>query len=283
VASINFAAKEINCKIVYYGPGLGGKTSNLQVVHHRLPPTHRSEMLSLSTNSDRTIFFDFMPLDLGEIKGFKTRFQIYTVPGQVYYNQTRKLVLKGADGVVQVLDSQKNRESENRESMANLKENLELHGITQVPILLQYNKRDLPEIYTVAEMNALYNPEGLPFVEATALQGKGVLPTLKTMVKMVIEHLSRRQKSHPSRIAKVATTTQRATMPAKPTPTEADTPKPDSQLATPLKPQWNSPKEDGIATPDVSPFMNSLDVPEDQIELKPYIPSHKDGGEPREL
>ncbi|MBO7131470.1 MAG: GTPase, partial [Fibrobacterales bacterium] len=154
MASINFATREINCKIVYYGPGVGGKTTNLQVIHQKLPDDKRSEMVSLATEQDRTLFFDFLPLNLGAIRGFKTRFQLYTVPGQVYYNSTRKLVLRGVDGVVFVADSQKSRHAENLESLQNLQDNLKEYGfdLKDIPFVLQYNKRDLPDIFTVEEM-----------------------------------------------------------------------------------------------------------------------------------
>ena len=146
MASINYAAREINVKIVYYGPGLSGKTTNLQIIHKKIPPEFKSDMVSLATETDRTLFFDFLPLDLGKIKGFSTKFQLYTVPGQVYYNATRKLVLRGVDGVVFVADSAQDKIEENIESFQNLENNLAEYGYKRenIPIIMQYNKRDLP-------------------------------------------------------------------------------------------------------------------------------------------
>ena len=195
MASINFATREINCKIVYYGPGVGGKTTNLQVIHQKLPDDKRSEMVSLATEQDRTLFFDFLPLNLGAIRGFKTRFQLYTVPGQVYYNSTRKLVLRGVDGVVFVADSQKSRHAENLESLQNLQDNLKEYGfdLKDIPFVLQYNKRDLPDIFTVEEMNERLNFLGVDAFEAIAYKGVGVVSTLKAIARRVIEKFNQRQ------------------------------------------------------------------------------------------
>jgi len=191
--TINRAFKEISCKIVYYGPGLGGKTTNLQVVHKQIPTKHRGELVSLATEQDRTLFFDFLPLDLGEVKGFKTKFQLYTVPGQVFYNATRKLVLRGVDGVVFVADSQSDRMEDNIDSLNNLNENLQEYGldIDSVPIVLQYNKRDLPNILSVADMNRGMNPTGkYATTEAVACDGVGVKETLKAISGMVLTRLN---------------------------------------------------------------------------------------------
>ena len=189
MASINYHTREISCKIVYYGPGLSGKTTNLQIIHKKVPKDSKSEMVSLATETDRTLFFDFLPLDLGSIKGFSTKFQLYTVPGQVYYNATRKLVLRGVDGVVFVADSQRDKMPENLESLRNLEENLREYGIElkSTPFVLQYNKRDLPSIFTVDEMNAQINSYGVPCFEAQAHQGVGVFTTLKAIGKIVID------------------------------------------------------------------------------------------------
>lgn len=189
MASINYHTREISCKIVYYGPGLSGKTTNLQIIHKKVPKESKSEMVSLATETDRTLFFDFLPLDLGSIKGFSTKFQLYTVPGQVYYNATRKLVLRGVDGVVFVADSQRDKMPENLESLRNLEENLREYGIElkTTPFVLQYNKRDLPSIFTVEEMNAQINSYGVPCYEAQAHQGVGVFTTLKAIGKVVID------------------------------------------------------------------------------------------------
>jgi mutual gliding-motility protein MglA len=189
VASINYATREISCKIVYYGPGLSGKTTNLQIIHRKIPDKDKSEMVSLATETDRTLFFDFLPLDLGSIKGFNTKFQLYTVPGQVYYNATRKLVLRGVDGVVFVVDSQVDKLQENLESFANLQENLREYGhsIENIPLVLQYNKRDLPNVYPVEQLNSLVNKYKLPYYEAVAATGVGVFTTLKAIGKSVID------------------------------------------------------------------------------------------------
>jgi len=189
MASINYATREISCKIVYYGPGLSGKTTNLQIIHRKIPVEAKSEMVSLATETDRTLFFDFLPLDLGSIKGFATKFQLYTVPGQVYYNATRKLVLRGVDGVVFVADSQRDKMQENIDSLKNLQENLKEYGIDlgSVPFVLQYNKRDLPGVATVAEMDQHVNWFKVPTFEAQAHQGIGVFTTLKAIGKIVID------------------------------------------------------------------------------------------------
>lgn len=189
MASINYATREISCKIVYYGPGLSGKTTNLQIIHRKIPSDNKSEMVSLATETDRTLFFDFLPLDLGSIKGFATKFQLYTVPGQVYYNATRKLVLRGVDGVVFVADSQRDKMPENIESLKNLQENLKEYGIDlgTVPFVLQYNKRDLPGVASVEELDAQLNWHHVPTFEAQAHQGVGVFTTLKAIGKIVID------------------------------------------------------------------------------------------------
>jgi len=189
MASINYATREISCKIVYYGPGLSGKTTNLQIIHRKIPNDNKSEMVSLATETDRTLFFDFLPLDLGSIKGFATKFQLYTVPGQVYYNATRKLVLRGVDGVVFVADSQRDKMPENIESLKNLQENLKEYGIDlgTVPFVLQYNKRDLPGVASVEELDAQINWHSVPTFEAQAHQGVGVFTTLKAIGKIVID------------------------------------------------------------------------------------------------
>lgn len=195
MSSINFATREISCKVVYYGPGLSGKTTNLQVIHQKMPQDKRTDMVSLATEGDRTLFFDFLPLNLGDIKGFKTRFQLYTVPGQVYYNSTRKLVLRGVDGIVFVADSQRSRQAENIESLQNLRQNLQDYGmdLDDMPFVLQYNKRDMDNVFTLDELNAELNPRGIPFFPATAHNGKGVVTTLKTIAMLVIEKFNVKQ------------------------------------------------------------------------------------------
>ena len=192
MVQINFALKEVNCKIVYYGPGLSGKTTNLEVVHQKAPGNSVGDLTSIATEGDRTLFFDFLPLNLGQVAGMKTKFQIYTVPGQVYYNSTRKLVLQGADGVVFVADSKRGKMDENIESLGNLQENLKEHGldISNIPIILQYNKRDLPDVYSIEELEEALNSWDAPHCEAVARDGQGVFPTLKRLAGMVLESLN---------------------------------------------------------------------------------------------
>jgi len=224
MSMINYASREINCKLVYYGPGLGGKTTNLEHIYGKVSPNTRGKMISLATETERTLFFDFLPVDLGMIRGFKTRFHLYTVPGQVYYNASRKLILKGVDGIVFVADSQIERMEANVESMQNLYDNMSEYGydLTRIPFVIQYNKRDLPNAAPVKDLQASLNPgwpvedgaqqkivpdplhpgENLiekaghewvgraPYLEAVAVRGDGVFDTLKTVSKMVLKTLS---------------------------------------------------------------------------------------------
>ncbi len=220
---INYASREINCKIVYYGPGLGGKTTNLEYVYEKVAPSSKGKLISLATETERTLFFDFLPVDLGTIRGFRTRFHLYTVPGQVYYNASRKLILKGVDGVVFVADSQIDRMEANLEAMQNLYDNMAQHGydLTRMPFVVQYNKRDLPNAAPIADLDAALNPgwpvedparqkptpdpyrpgeylvrevdgvwvERIPTFEAVAVQGDGVFDTLKAVSKQVLKAL----------------------------------------------------------------------------------------------
>jgi mutual gliding-motility protein MglA len=190
---INYASREINCKIVYYGPGLCGKTTNLQVIYQKTAPDAKGKMISLATETERTLFFDFLPLALGEIRGFKTRFHLYTVPGQVFYDASRKLILKGVDGVVFVADSQEERFDANIESLENLKVNLEEQGyeLDKLPFVIQYNKRDLPNATSVEEMRKLLNPTAVPDYEACAMTGEGVFETLKAVAKLILVDLKK--------------------------------------------------------------------------------------------
>jgi signal recognition particle receptor subunit beta len=192
MSMINYASREINCKIVYYGTGLGGKTTNLEYIYSRVNPDTKGKMISLATESERTLFFDFLPIDLGVVRGFKTRFHLYTVPGQVYYNASRRLILKGVDGLVFVADSQASRAEANIEAMHNLYENLETYGyeLDKIPFAIQYNKRDMPNILPVTELRAQINPMGVPDFEGTAVQGKGVFETLSCVSKLVVQSLS---------------------------------------------------------------------------------------------
>jgi len=206
MVQINFALREVNCKIVFYGPGLSGKTTNLEIVHKKAPEANKGELTSIATEGDRTLFFDFMPLDLGTIAGMRTRFQLYTVPGQVYYNSTRKLVLQGVDGVVFVADSSESKMEENLESLENLKNNLAEYGkdIRELPVVLQYNKRDLPDALPVEVLNARLNPWGAPYFEAVAITGEGVFPTLKCLSGMVLETLNRDHRDAPAQAGRVS-------------------------------------------------------------------------------
>ena len=224
MSMINYASREINCKLVYYGPGLGGKTTNLEHIYGKVAPNTRGKMISLATETERTLFFDFLPVDLGTIRGFKTRFHLYTVPGQVYYNASRKLILKGVDGIAFVADSQLERMEANVESMQNLYDNMAEYGydLTKIPFIIQYNKRDLPNAAPVRDLQAALNPgwpiEDLtqqkatpnpirpgeflvekvgtdwigraPYQEAVATRGDGVFDTLKTVSKLVLKSLS---------------------------------------------------------------------------------------------
>ena len=225
MSMINYAAREINCKIVYYGPGLGGKTTNLEHIYGKVKPETRGKLISLATETERTLFFDFLPVDLGTIRGFNTRFHLYTVPGQVYYNASRKLILKNVDGIVFVSDSQLERMEANLESMQNLYDNMAEYGydLTRMPFVIQYNKRDLPNAAPVAELQAALNPgwepadpsrarvipdpyhagqnlveqlptgewvERAPYFEAVAIAGDGVFDTLKAVSKLVLKALA---------------------------------------------------------------------------------------------
>ncbi len=191
---VNFTTREITCKIVYYGPGRSGKTTNLHYVYQRVPDQRRGRMVSLATQTDRTLFFDFLPIDLGQISGFTTRFQLYTVPGQVYYNATRRLVLQGADGVVFVADSQARQLDENLASLQNLQSNLLEHGvdIRTMPLVLQYNKQDLPRelVLTPPELDDAVNFRSVPSFPADALHGSGVFETLKGISELVLKRLA---------------------------------------------------------------------------------------------
>lgn len=190
---INYASREINCKIVYYGPGLCGKTTNLQHIYQKTAPEAKGKMISLATETERTLFFDFLPLALGEIRGFKVRFHLYTVPGQVFYDASRKLILKGVDGVVFVADSQEERLDANIESLENLKGNLEDQGmhLEKLPFVMQYNKRDLPNVSSVEELSDLLNPDKVPEFEACAMTGEGVFETLKAVAKLILLDLQK--------------------------------------------------------------------------------------------
>lgn len=188
---INYVARELNCKIVYYGPGLGGKTTNLQHTYSITAPENKGKLISLATETERTLFFDFLPIELGQIRGFRTRFHLYTVPGQVFYDASRKLILRGVDGVVFVADSQEERLDANLESIANLRANLEEQGLdlAKIPYVLQLNKRDLPNAMPADELRRQLQVKGEPVFEAIAVKGVGVLDTLKAVVRQVLIEL----------------------------------------------------------------------------------------------
>lgn len=190
---INYSSREINCKIVYYGPGLCGKTTNLQYIYNKTNPEAKGKMISLATETERTLFFDFLPLSLGEIRGFRTRFHLYTVPGQVFYDASRKLILKGVDGVVFVGDSQVERMEANIESLDNLRSNLAEQGydLDKLPYVVQFNKRDLPNSAPMEELTEVLNPTNVPQFEAVATKGTGVFDTLKAVAKQVLTELRR--------------------------------------------------------------------------------------------
>jgi small GTP-binding protein len=190
---INYASREINCKIVYYGPGLCGKTTNLQYIYDKTNPGAKGKLISLATETDRTLFFDFLPLELGTVRGFKTRFHLYTVPGQVFYDASRKLILKGVDGVIFVADSQVERMDANVEAIENLQTNLKSQGydLMNIPYVLQLNKRDLPNVETVDEMKRLLMKKNEPVFEAVAAKGPGVFETLKGVAKLVLSELTK--------------------------------------------------------------------------------------------
>ncbi len=194
MAAISYATQEINAKIVYYGPGMSGKTTNLRVVYEQVPNNMRSNMISLSTEGERTLFFDFLPLDLGKIKGFKIKLQLYTVPGQVYYNATRKLVLRGVDGIVFVADSARDKMEENVASLQNLYQNLNEYRyiIEEIPLVLQYNKRDMQNAASIEEMHYWLNKRNLLWNEAVASQGTGVFDTLKIISKLVVDEFNKK-------------------------------------------------------------------------------------------
>jgi mutual gliding-motility protein MglA len=191
MAVINYSKKEISAKIVYYGPSLCGKTTNIQSIYASIKPDQKGKLVSLATEADRTLFFDFLPIEIANIRGFKTRLHFYTVPGQVYYNSTRRAVLTGVDGLVFVADSQRDKMEENVESLANLEENLNYYGksLKTMPMVMQYNKRDLPDVTAISEMEQILNPDGYPYFEAVATTGEGVLQSLTKITKMVLKHI----------------------------------------------------------------------------------------------
>lgn len=239
---LNLATKQMTVKIVYYGPGLCGKTTNLQYIYQKTSPETRGEMVSLETEADRTLFFDLLPLEVGTIGEYKTKIQLYTVPGQVFYNTTRKLVLKGVDGIVFVADSQRAMADANVESFNNLKENLKELGLRleDIPLVFQYNKRDLPNLLSVEELNNLLNKNGYPYIEAIATQGKGVFETLKEISKNTLKHLRKKLMEEQQAAQRKYVTESKFTVreERKPQPQETKLiPPPVSKPIQPQKPQ----------------------------------------------
>ncbi len=257
---VSYSGKEINAKLVYYGAGLSGKTTNLESIYEAVPDTSRGKMVSMKTQSDRTLFFDLLPLDLGEIMGFKTRFLLYTVPGQVFYNATRKLVLKGADAIVFVADSEVGKMEENRDSLANLKANLAEYGVNldSLPWVIQYNKRDLPNVYSLEELNAELNPGGkVPFFEAVAKDGKGVFETFRGISHLLMEKVTKDLRRGPQQtpMAPSAVASQATAMPATPAPAAAPPVMPAAPMsaAFPAAPAPAVPKPAAPPAPTLKP------------------------------
>lgn len=269
MASINYAAREINVKIVYYGPGLSGKTTNLQVIHRKVPPEFKSDMVSLATETDRTLFFDFLPLDLGKIKGFSTKFQLYTVPGQVYYNATRKLVLRGVDGIVFVADSGQDKIEENIESFQNLEDNLAEYGYKRenIPTIIQYNKRDLPNALTVEEMHQHVNKYSLPWSEAVANKGVGVFDSLKLIGKIVIDYLNKKYSRGGNAARSAAAPAPSAQRPMQP-------------LQPPVQPQMRPPAPQGFQGNQQFSPSNRVPPPPPPRPAPPPAMFNQQGGQP---
>jgi mutual gliding-motility protein MglA len=259
MVSINYSSREVCCKIVFYGPGLSGKTTNLQYVHSKVPASTRGKLISLATEADRTLYFDFLPINIGTINGFSAKFQLYTVPGQVYYNATRKLVLRGVDGIVFVADSQVDKMDENIESLMNLEDNLVEYGysINDLPIVIQYNKRDLPNVLSVEQLDAKLNKRGWPHFEASATIGNGVFDTLKLVIKLVLD---KAKQSNTSRAKPVAATTS------------FDRPS-DSQKLTVVTPTAQNPVYEPVAHgAPMAPVIQQQEAPpkvKEQVSIEP--------------
>jgi signal recognition particle receptor subunit beta len=262
MVQINFAHKEIQCKIVYYGPGMSGKTTNLELVHEKTPSESRGDLTSIATTGERTLYFDYMPLDLGSIAGIRTKFQLYTVPGQIYYKSTRRLVLQGVDGIVFVADSSAAKLDENRESMKDLEENLREMGraITDVPIVIQWNKRDLPDAMALDDLQRMVNTHQFPSYEAVATTGQGVFATLKALAGMVLEAVNRGGIGAATRAPKTPAAGNGAAAPTSvpvPAPAAAAPPAPASPPTRTLPP---------IPVPSVTSLPTSRPSPSYRIE-----------------
>jgi hypothetical protein len=283
VVVVSYSGKEINAKLVYYGCGLGGKTTNLEAIYEAVPDSSRGKMVSMKTQSDRTLFFDLLPLDLGEIMGFRTRFLLYTVPGQVFYNATRKLVLKGADAIVFVADSEVGKMEENKDSLANLRANLAEYklSLNDIPWVLQYNKRDLPNVYTLEELNKELNPSGaVPWFEAVATQGKGVFETFRGISHLLMEKVTKDLRRGPgSGAAAAPARPAEPTRPAEPAP-PAPAMRAAAQAHAPLAParalEREAQETAPVAAPQDSAMMDygrQLDLPEEIPPPPPLKPA----------
>lgn len=260
----NFATKEMTLKVVYYGPGLCGKTTNLQYLHSILSPESRGKLLSLATETDRTLFFDFLPVSLGKIKGFTVKIQLYTVPGQVYYNATRKLVLKGADAVVFVANSQTSMRVENIESLKNMWQNLMANNISpnEIPLVIQYNKRDLPDIDSVEEINSYLNKNNYPYTEAIAITGEGVEETFHLITRLLIKHISKKHKLESN-----AAAVMEGNLLVGVKEREADESKPDKNKAD--KPRVGRNQQRPVEAPQ------AIEAPTQNVQVAEPIPSTK--------
>lgn len=275
---LNLATKQMTVKIVYYGPGLCGKTTNLQYIYQKTSPETRGEMVSLETEADRTLFFDLLPLEVGTIGEYKTKIQLYTVPGQVFYNTTRKLVLKGVDGIVFVADSQRAMADANVESFSNLKENLKELGLRleDIPLVFQYNKRDLPNLMTVEELNQLLNKNGYPYIEAIAVQGKGVFETLKEISKSTLKHL-RKKLTEEQAAQKKVVTESKFTVREEKKPQPAETkmiPPPPAQTAQVIPPKPTATVKPPAQTKPVPPPKIEKEEKEVKVEFGTISNSH---------
>jgi signal recognition particle receptor subunit beta len=276
----NYSTKELTAKVVYYGPGLCGKTTNLQWIHEKLPIKNKGKMLSLATETDRTLFFDFLPIELGSIRGMKTRIQLYTVPGQVFYNATRRMVLKGADCVVFVCDSQEAMLDANLESLENLRQNLEANEIDsdEIPMVLQYNKRDLPNALPVEILNEKLNPRGLPFYEAVAVKGQGVEETLKGVTATVFRSLASRY-GGASAVPAAAAPPAPVPRPVAPAPVPDPAPEPPP-AAAPVPPPvapWSAPFRPAPVAAAVAAPAALGDSPEELLGSLDAVPAPGEG------
>lgn len=268
MAVINYSKKEISAKIVYYGPSLCGKTTNIQSIYASVKPEQKGKLVSLATEADRTLFFDFLPIEIANIRGFKTRLHFYTVPGQVYYNSTRRAVLTGVDGLVFVADSQRDKMEENIESLNNLEENLNYYGksLKTIPLVIQYNKRDIPDVVPISEMEQILNPNGCPSVEAVAPTGEGVLETLTKITKMVLQHIEmgtsgkQQRSTSPVQEKPIPQNIPQTQHPAQPRSSE---PAP-ARHTEPLQDPYSAPVKPSAAKPVVETFHESYSPPVDK-------------------